>query len=39
MPYEFENRIKYMGNDVGIWEMAKIYFEIAQIFGAQLKYL
>ena len=26
--YEFENRIKYMGNDVDIWEMAKIFLKL-----------
>ena len=28
MTYEFENRIKYMGNDVDIWEMAKIFLKL-----------
>ena len=25
MAYVFEKRIKYMGNDADIWEMAKIF--------------
>ena len=28
MPYVFEKRIKYMGNDVDIWEMAKIFLKL-----------
>ena len=25
----FQNRLKYMGNDVDLWEMAQIYGEMA----------
>ena len=32
----FEKRLKYMGNDLEIWEMAK---EMAYIYGGSLKYL
>ena len=38
MPYEFDKRIKYMGNDVNIREMAKIFLKFAA-YGAQLKHL
>ena len=33
MPDEFENRIKYMGNDVDIWEMAKIFLNLLRYLG------
>ena len=32
MAYEFDKRLKYVGNDVYMWEIAKIY-------GKWLKYL
>ena len=28
MPYVFDKRSKYMGNDVDIWEMAKIFLKL-----------
>ena len=28
MPYVFDKRMKYMGNDVDIWEMAKIFLKL-----------
>ena len=33
MPYEFENRIKYMGNDVDIWEVAKMFLKLLRYLG------
>ena len=43
MPYKFENRIKYMENDVDIWEIAKIFLKLlrflAQICGKRLKHV
>ena len=28
MPYVFDKRIKYMGNDVNVWEMVKIFLKL-----------
>ena len=28
MPYVFDMLIKYMGNDVDIWEMTKIFLKL-----------
>ena len=39
MPYVFDKRIKYMGNAVDIWEMAKIFLKLLRYFSTQLKYL
>ena len=33
MPYEYENRIKYMGNDVDIWEVAKMFLKLLRYLG------
>ena len=33
MPDEFENRIKYMGNDVDIWEVAKMFLKLLRYLG------
>ena len=33
MPYVFDKRIKYMGNDVDIWEMAKIFLKLLRYLG------
>ena len=35
----FDKRLKYVGNDLEIWEMAKTFVKIAEVYGAQLKYL
>ena len=48
MALVFEKRLKYLGNDVDIWEIPKIYlyltnglinWEMTQTFGKWLKYL
>ena len=39
MPDVFDKRIKYVGNDVDIWEMAKIFLKLLRYFLAQLQYL
>ena len=33
MPYVFDKRIKYQGNDVDIWEMAKIFLKLFRYLG------
>ena len=33
----FEKRLKYVGNDVNLWEMAQICGEMALIFGKRHK--
>ena len=35
----FEERLKYVGNDVDMWEMAQICGEITQLFEKRLKNL
>ena len=33
----FQKRLKYVGNDVDLWEMAQICGEIAELFDKRLK--
>ena len=33
----FEKRLKYVGNDVDLWEMAQICGEMAELFDKRLK--
>ena len=33
MPYVFDKRIKYLGNEVDIWEMAKTFLKLLRCFG------
>ena len=33
----FEKRLKYLGNDVDLWEMAQICGEITSLFDKRLK--
>ena len=33
MPYVFDKRIKYVGNDVDIWEMVKIFLKLLRYLG------
>ena len=33
MPYEFDKGMKDMGNDVHIWEMAKIFLKLLGYLG------
>ena len=33
LAYVFEKRIKYMGKDVDIWEMAKIFLKFLTCLG------
>ena len=33
MPYVFDKGIEYMGNDVDILEMAKIFLKLRRYFG------
>ena len=33
MPYVFDKRIKYKGNDVDIWKMAKIFLKLLRNLG------
>ena len=36
----FDKRLKYLGNDIEIWEMAKIFGKwLIYIYKARLKYL
>ena len=33
----FEKRLKHVGNDEDLWEMAKIYLEMTSLFDKRLK--
>ena len=33
----FEKRLKYVGNDVDLWEMAQICVEMSSLFDKRLK--
>ena len=33
----FEKRLKYVGNDVDLWEMSQIYGEMPYLFDKRLK--
>ena len=33
----FEKRLKYVGNDVDLWEMSQICGEMTELFDKQLK--
>ena len=33
----FEKRLKYVGNDVDLWETSQIYGEITSLFDKRLK--
>ena len=33
----FEKRVKYVGNDVDLWEMAQICGEMTELFDKRLK--
>ena len=33
----FQKRLKYVGNDVDLWEMAQICGEISELFGKRLE--
>ena len=33
----FQKRLKYVGNDVDLWEMAQICGEMAELFDKRLK--
>ena len=33
----FEKRLKYVGNDVDLWEMAQIFGEMTEFFDKRLK--
>ena len=35
--YVFEKRLKYVENDVDLWEMAQICGKMAELFDKQLK--
>ena len=37
MAQVFQKRLKYVGNDVDLWEMAQICIEIAKLFDKRLK--
>ena len=33
----FEKRLKYLGNDVGLWEISQICWEMTYLFDKRLK--
>ena len=37
MAYVFQKKLKYVGNDVDLWEMAQICGEMALLFDKRLK--
>ena len=37
MVYVFEKRLKYLGNEVDLWEIAQICVEMAELFEKRLK--
>ena len=37
MAQVFQKRLKYVGNDVDLWEMAQICGEMTQLFDKRLK--
>ena len=37
IPQVFEKRLKYVGNDVDLWEMAQICVEMAKLFDKRFK--
>ena len=38
MAYVFDKQLKYLGNDLEIWEMTKIFEKWLRYYGARLKY-
>ena len=39
MAYVFQKRLKYVGNDLDLWEMAQICGEMAELFDKRLKHV
>ena len=37
MAYEFDKRLKYVGNDVELWKMAQIFGKMSKLFHQCLK--